>query len=125
MKAKVLITAVVILSLAIAVLINILMTIEPEIIHEIETVPTYIIEHETVVVEKPVYVEVIVYEPLELRPFESWQELAVWQGQNYIKDVEENGCVDAALELQMKALKDGYLMSTEITGVIPLSLIHI
>jgi len=121
MKVKVLITAVIILSF-LAGFLGGHMTAKCE--PEIRYITCEVIKYRIDKVEVPpeiIYeeIETIVYEPVELRPFESWKELSQWQSQNYIEDVKFNGCVDAALELQLKALNDGYLMSTEITGTIP------
>ena len=122
MKVKTLIAGIIILSLSVGFLGGYMFgtaKCEPEIRYITCEVIKYRIDKVKVPVTVYEEIETVVYEPVELRPLESWQELSVWHGRSYIKDVKKNGCVDASLEFQMKALKDGYLMSTEITGVIP------
>ena len=90
--------------------------VKPEAITQVKYYPVAryvpLIEY----VDKVEYIDRIVEVPRELKPFESWAELSKWQAQNYIKDCASNSCVDCALEMQRRALKDGYLMSTEVVG---------
>lgn len=76
---------------------------------EKEIITEYVIVYEEVEV-------VWVVKEIQLREFESWHELSVWQANNFIRDAEVGECVDTALELQRRALEDGYLMSTEMWG---------
>ena len=92
------------------------------------TVETQLIETHTVqYVEKPVtvveYIERVKSVPVELRDFSELNELKQWledkknvttvrfQSPNVTVD-----CDDYALEMQHKALADGYIMSFEIIG---------
>ena len=80
-------------------------SVEPEIITEY------------VIVYKEVEVVWVVREvPIELRQFDSWHELRVWQANNYIKDAKPDECVDSARELYYKAIVDGFEMSYETWG---------
>ena len=78
-------------------------SVKPEIITE------YVIVYEEVEV-------VWVVKEIQLMEFESWHELRVWQANNYIKDAKPDEYVGTALELQRKALADGYLMSIKLWG---------
>ena len=47
----------------------------------------------------------------ELRFFESQDELATWQRANLVEDIGDQKCVAEALEMQRRALRDGYQVS--------------
>ncbi len=57
-------------------------------------------------------VEVIVPNPL--REFQNQEALGMWQAQNIIERVGGRNCLDYALELQRRAIQDGYQMSIEV-----------
>lgn len=98
---------------------------------DIETITEYVEVEKPVtkyvIVEKPIYierivevetikeVEIIVEVPIELRDFESVEELREWLTKECTftlsgKDID---CDNYALELQQRGLKDGYLLNFE------------
>lgn len=92
------------------------------------TVETQLVETHTVqYIDRPVtevkYVERIKKVPIELRNFSDFEELKKWlEGKKNVTTVRFQSpdavvdCDDYALELQHKALADGYIMSFEIIG---------
>ena len=92
------------------------------------TVETQLVETHTVqYVDRPVtvveYIERIKKVPVELRDFNDLEELKQWLENNKnvttVRFQSPNGtvdCDDYALEMQQKALADGYLISLEIIG---------
>jgi len=92
------------------------------------TVETQLVETHTVqYVDRPVteikYVERIKRIPIELRNFSDLEELKQWledrKNVTTVRFQSPNGtvdCDDYALEMQQKALADGYIMSFEIIG---------
>lgn len=66
---------------------------------------------DTVIIEKEIRVEVPV---CRIRQFPSREALSKWQSRNQIEGREGWGCVDYALLMQLKALLEGWQMSTEL-----------
>lgn len=100
-------------------------TFEPQVVTEYVPLPPEIIEVE-VVKEVPVEVEVIKEVPIKLREFESLRELKDWLANDDLDShlvlrATRDGYIDLrgpcdhlALELQRRAIEQGYLMSTQI-----------
>lgn len=49
----------------------------------------------------------------ELRFFKSQTELATWQKANLVEDKGDQKCVAEALEMQRRAIRDGYQVSVQ------------
>ena len=81
----------------------------PKIIYKEAEVVEVIVEKEVGVI-KEVLVKVPDY---ELRFFKNKTELLKWLNKNWVEDMGEYECIPEALELQRRAFRDGYQMSTE------------
>ncbi|KKN11735.1 hypothetical protein LCGC14_1023630 [marine sediment metagenome] len=84
------------------------------VVEYVET-PVYIekIVEVVVEVEKIVEIEKIAEVPIELRDFESLEELREWVGEGRFFLFGDTDCDDYALYLQKKGMKDGYLINFE------------
>lgn len=99
-------------------------TFEPKVITQTETLVQTVTEYQTVEkivhVDKPVveYVEKIVEIPIELRDFETREELRQWLGRSQLilkfRQQPEADCDDFAFQLQERALRDGYRVNVEL-----------
>ena len=70
-----------------------------------------VVEIQTIIQEvEKIKTEYVYREP---REFGSLEEFRVWVAQNEVTSTREFGCVDDALEMQRKAFRDGYYLSTE------------
>ena len=88
---------------------------------EARLVGTHTVEYLEETVYKTEYVDVIRHVPIELRNFSTLEELKKWLNENNQLDsirFQQNNalsdCDDFAVELQQKALADGYIISFEI-----------
>ncbi len=75
---------------------------------EVEVVKTLKVEAHEVVRERVIY-------DLPLQEFQSRAALGEWLAASYISRQDGWVCVDYALEMQRRALKDGYLVSVQLT----------
>ena len=95
-------------------------TFEPKVITQTETLVQTITEYQTleniVYVDKPVveYVEKIVEVPRELRDFSSFEELEQWLSNIIWFKQPDFDCDDFALQVQDRALNDGYKLNVEL-----------
>lgn len=90
---------------------------------ECNLVETHTIEYIEETITETEYVDVVRTAPVKLRNFEDLEELERWlRGRNNNTTVRFQqadmvlDCDDYALEMQRKALEDGYIMSFEIIG---------
>ncbi len=83
----------------------------PEFVDRVVTVTVYKSAKEVEVIKHTVeYVKVPDYEP---RHWRNEVQLARWLELNWVESMGEQKCVAEALELQRRAFRDGYMMSTE------------
>lgn len=95
-------------------------TFEPKVITQTETLVQTVTEYQTVekivYVDKPVveYVDKIVEVPRELRDFSSFEELEQWLSNIIWFKQPDFDCDDFALQVQDRALNDGYKLNVEL-----------